>query len=171
MSGKTPIIGLSGAILAIAAQLFLSPMLTIGGATPNFLLSFFVPYSLLSSPNPKLFLGIVLGLVFDFTQGGPVGAYLLLFTVLSVAIPFFTSNLDRSNQGSQILAITLLIIATNILNIIFVSIATPAISLISLVQSGALWEVLFDCGIAILFYVILATFLKDKRTVPTMFGS
>ncbi len=169
--GSKRIVGAIGAILAIAAQLFLSPLLNVGGATPSFTLAFFLPYALLSSPSPKLVLAVILGLAFDFTQGTPLGAHLLILTLLSLAIPFFTSNLDSTNQGGQVFTLIIFTVLANALNIVLVGIATPSVSILSLIQSGALFEILLDGAIAILFYVILLVFNKDKRSLPTILGS
>ncbi len=169
--GSSKIVGFIGAVVSILAQLMFAPHLNVGGATPSFILAFFLPFALLSTPKPQLFLAVVLGLIFDFSGGGPVGAYLLLLTVLSLAIPFFTSNSDNTNQGGQLLTIFILTILGNLVNTILVSIATPSITFMSLIQSGALWEILLDVALSTLFYVILRSFTNNRRSKVTMFGS
>ncbi len=170
MSTKAKIISSVICILSFVGQIVLAPLLTVGGSTPNFMLAFFVAFSICFADTPKVFVGLILGIAFDLTQGGPVGAFCLIFALLSFVVPYFANNLDASNLSASIILSFLLVLASDILNIIIVSFANSQVGFLSLLQSGSVISVLIDSALAILFFIILKPFASQKSSIPVMFN-
>lgn len=70
--------------MAVILQLFVAPYLSIAGAVPNFLVAFAMAVAISRSGSSGCLLPFLLGLVFDFVGGGPIGAMALVLMVISV---------------------------------------------------------------------------------------
>ncbi len=94
-------------IICILLQEFLSPIMTIGFAMPNFILCFVAVTSLLRT-GPRFFIvPFVAGLFYDFMGSGPVGAMALTCIVIAClcGLAFRTLNNDSLFMPMGILVI------------------------------------------------------------------
>lgn len=82
--GSERIIVIVGALVAVLLQLFVAPYLSIASAVPNFLVAFAMAVAISRSGSAGCLLPFLLGLIFDFIGGGPVGAMALVLMVVSV---------------------------------------------------------------------------------------
>lgn len=85
MLGSERIFVIVGALVAVLLQLFAAPYLSIAGAVPNFLVAFAMAVAVARGSSAGSLLPFLLGLVYDFIGGGPVGGMALVLMVASVA--------------------------------------------------------------------------------------
>lgn len=85
MLGSERIFVIVGALVVVVLQLFVAPYLSIAGAVPNFLLAFAMAVAIARGSSAGCLLPFLLGLVYDFVGGGPVGGMALVLMVVSVA--------------------------------------------------------------------------------------
>ena len=76
---------IAGAVAAVALQLFAAPYLSIAAAVPNFLVAYAMAIAIARAGLSGCLLPFLLGLMFDFVGGGPVGAMALVLMIASVA--------------------------------------------------------------------------------------
>ena len=87
------------AVIIVLLQALVAPNIAVFGITPNFILAYSLVIALLQPHNPPYITSFVLGLIFSFMGGGPVGslAFCLVLatfvctrisTVLSIDTPF-----------------------------------------------------------------------------------
>ena len=84
-----------GAVLAVFLQIALAPYIAVFSAMPNFIAIFVL---LVAVARPHSFgaaLPFVLGLVYDFATGGPIGAMAFSLTAFSYVIARLYSSLEN----------------------------------------------------------------------------
>ena len=85
MLGSERIFVIVGAFVAVLLQLFVAPYLPIAGVVPNFCVAFAMAVAIARAGSSGCLLPFLLGLVFDFIGGGPIGAMALVLMVVSLA--------------------------------------------------------------------------------------
>ena len=150
-------------VAAAALQVFVSPLLNIGGTTINYCLAFLVAISIVLYDKPKIVLSIVLGLFMDLTQGEPFGAFTLVFLLSNIACISFAANVNsQSFQQKSLIAFIVCAIA-NVFHCLVVGLATPGLTIALAFLSGQLWSCLFDGLVSIVFLIITSLFCKDNN--------
>lgn len=158
--------GLIITILAIAAillQIIVSPLLNIGGTSINFCLACLVATSVTLNDSPKVALSLVLGILMDLTQGGPFGAFALLFLISNLLAFGLTTNLNAGGFKERALLGFLVCALANVLHCLIVGLATPGLTVAIAFTSGQLWSCLFDGLVSIVFLIATASFCKDEK--------
>lgn len=99
-----------GAIVAVILQIVLAPYIAIGSGMPNFVVIFAVVVAVAAPHSYGCVLPFVLGLAFDLTCGGPVGA-------MAFSLTLFTFLLARyfEHIGNDSLFMSLAFIALGVL--------------------------------------------------------
>ena len=101
-----------GAILALVLQIVVAPHIALYGAMPNFIVVYAIALGLVRAESFGCVLPFVLGLVYDFASGGPVGPMafsLLLFSYLAARI-FVAADNDTLFMPILVMAVTLLLV-------------------------------------------------------------
>lgn len=148
-------------VVVLLLQLIVSPSLPIGGTTLNFCLAYVVAISLALRENPKIILCVLLGIIMDLTHGGPVGAFTLIFLLINATCVSVSANITSSGTLEKSVIAFVACAVANLLHCLIVGVATPGISLITAFTSGALWSLIFDGVISVLFLLILSKILVD----------
>lgn len=149
-------------IVTLALQVFVSPLLNLGGTTINYCLASLVAMSIILNERPKIVIAITFGLFMDLTQSGPFGAFTLLFLISNIATIGLTANINTSNVGGKALIAFVVCAIVNILHCLIVGIATPNLTLALAFTSGQLWSCLFDGLTSIIFLLIFSSVFKNN---------
>ena len=99
-----------GAIVAVILQIVLAPYIAIGPGMPNFVVIFAVVVAVAAPHSYGCILPFAMGMAFDLTSGGPVGA-------MSFSLTLFTFLLARyfGHIGNDSLFMSLAFIALGVL--------------------------------------------------------
>lgn len=84
-----------GAVLAVILQIALAPYIAIGPAVPNFVVAFALVVAVSRPQSYSAVLPFVLGLVYDLTCGGPVGAMAFSLTAFSFLVARLHASFDN----------------------------------------------------------------------------
>lgn len=165
MMRALPVIG--AMLAAMLAQAGIAPYLTIGSATPNFMLLVAVTVALTSGPTAGTSAGFAAGLIFDLLGSGPVGPMALV-----LAVTGYLAGMMHEQMFAEgwLLPITVLF---------FAALATEVAYGLMLTLLGvdmAFWRALFtmmlpaavyNTVLALLIYPWLARFLRRDRPIKT----
>lgn len=121
--GSIRIMPLAAAVIAALLQLVLAPALTIGSATPNFIVAVTVAYITFDHEEPHYVYAFVMGLVSDLLCGTPIGAASLGLLICSYAVPYAIDNIGADTPVMTLLIIALGMLAHELVFGIFCSIA------------------------------------------------
>lgn len=151
-------------VVVVLLQLIISPAIPVGGTTFNFCLAFVVAVSLTLNDSPKLVMCVILGVIMDLTQSGPVGAYALLFLVSNFVCISISANIASTEFPQKAVIAFITCAVANILHCLIVGITSSGIAAAFL--SGALWSLIFDGIIALIFLWILSKLVREKSMNP-----
>ena len=84
-----------GAVLAVVLQIAFAPYIAIVSIVPNFVVAFALVVAVSRPHSYGAALPFVLGLLFDLTTGGPVGAMAFSLTAFSCLISRLYSSLEN----------------------------------------------------------------------------
>ena len=150
-------------IATLALQIFVSPLLNIGGTTINYCLAFLVAASVVLNEKPKIVLAVVFGLFMDLTQGEPFGAFTLVFLLSNIACISLAANVNsQSFQEKSLIAFIVCAIA-NVFHCLVVGLATPGLTLALAFLSGQLWSCLFDGLVSIIFLITMSKICSNNN--------
>ena len=150
-------------IATLALQIFVSPLLNIGGTTINYCLAYLVAISIVLNEKPKIVLSIVLGLFMDLTQGEPFGAFTLLFLLSNVACVSLSANVNSQSFQEKSLIAFIVCAVANVVHCLIVGMATPGLTLALAFTSGQLWSCLFDGLVSIVFIIVAGRFCQNNN--------
>ena len=150
-------------IATLALQVFVSPLLNIGGTTINYCLAFLVAASLVLNEKPKIVLSVILGLFMDLTQGEPFGAFTLVFLLSNMAAISLTANVNSSNFSEKAIQAFAVCAIANVFHCFIVGLATPGLTLALAFLSGQLWSCLFDGLVSIVFLIVISKFCSNNN--------
>lgn len=112
MTLRTRIIEIIGAVLAVLLQIIIAPHIALAAAIPNFIVAFAMLLSVTRRRAYGCVLPFVLGLLFDFMSGGPVGAMAFTLTLVTMfaSRAFLLLDNDTLFMPAVIMAAGLLIV-------------------------------------------------------------
>ena len=152
----------AGAFIALLLQILVVPHMALFGgmAMPNMLVIFVM---LVAVSRPGQFgpvLPFVLGLVFDFVGGGPVGAMAFSLTVFSMAV---SAIIVRSNNDSAFVALVLLALGLLLMELsygAFLMLFGYRVDLLGALAYRIVPCFLYDVVVAAVLYPIASRFLQ-----------
>ena len=155
-------------VAAFVLQVGIAPYIAIGGAVPNFFLLVAVTIGLVQGPKWGAGAGFVGGLLFDLIGSGPVGPMALILTVVGFAAGMLSENLFAEGW---LLPLTVLAVAS-------LSVAVAYGLVLALLGANEdFWssfvavmlpEALYNVALGLLFYPVLARFLRQDRPMKTL---
>lgn len=155
-------------LVAFVLQVGIAPYLSVGGIIPNFFLLVVVTLAFVEGPNWGAVAGFGGGLLFDLVGTGSVGPMALVLTLVGFVAGLLSANLFAEGW---LLPLTVLGIAS-----ITVAIAYGLV-LAVLGSAGGWWsgfftimlpEALYNVALGLLFYPLLARFLRQDRPMRTL---
>ena len=150
------------AIAALCLQIFVSPLLNIGGTTINYCLALLVAISVTLNEKPKVVLAAVLGIFMDLTQGEPFGAFTLVFLMSNIACISLAANVNSQSFQEKSLIAFIVCAVANVIHCLIVGLATPGLTLALAFLSGQLWSCLFDGLVSIVFLILASRFCQNN---------
>ena len=147
-----------GILLSLLLEFLIAPYIAISGIVPNFLVAFVVALAVLRGVSFGPVTPFILGLVFDFVGGGPVGAMAFSLTLFS----FVTSRLfARMTNDTSFMAVAFVLLGVLLVDLSY------GCCLLALGYQASLLEALayrvapcfaYDAIIGVIAYLILARF-------------
>ena len=153
---------------AFVLQVGVAPHLGIGGVVPNFFLLVVVTLALVEGPNWGAAAGFAGGFLFDLAGTGPVGPMALVLTLVGYSAGLLSANLFAEGW---LLPLTVLGIASITVGLSY------GLVLLILGSAGGWWssfftvmlpEALYNVALGLLFYPVLARFLRQDRPMNTL---
>ena len=156
--GYIPVIVL--VLLAILFQGVFSNAITIGNATPNFFVAFALVIAAVYPSLGSVFIGFLLGLLYNLFCGGTVGTMALVLTLLTFVVVALFSRMEGS---SFLFVFVTLLVCGFLADILYGVLAGTFVSGISV--SEAMMQRALPCGvydalITVLLYPIPALFAR-----------
>lgn len=84
-----------GALIALVLQVVLAPYISLNSAVPNFILAYVIVVAIVRAQSCGVVAPFVLGMLYDLIGGGPIGAYALLFALVTFLLSRAFSVLDN----------------------------------------------------------------------------
>jgi len=154
-------------LAAVVLQVAVAPHLAIGGVVPNLLLLVVLTFALIEGRNAGAVGGFTAGLLFDLLGTGPVGVAALVFAVTGYLAGSLSENMFAEGW---LLPATVVFVAG------FVAEFSYAVVLVLLDAGVPLGETfvnivlpaaLYNGALALLFYPLVARFLRREREMTT----
>lgn len=153
---------------AFVLQVGLAPHLTIGGVQPDFLLIVVVTLALSEGPVAASVAGFGAGLLLDLLGAGPVGPGALVFAGVGYMAGLLGANMFAEGV---LVPVTVVFVATLIagsalaLSWTFLGVPTP---FWQVVGTLILPQAVYNTGLALLVFPLLARFLRRERQVTSL---
>lgn len=152
------VIVVTSAIIATLLQVFLSPHIAIYSAIPNFMIAICLVRAVAEPQDFNCVLPFVLGLIFDFISGGPVGVMAFSLTAFSVGTAWFH---ERANNDTVFMALVSLAVGLLLVEVaygLFLLMFGYSISLLEAIGYRILPCYLYDLVITLILYFIASRF-------------
>lgn len=154
------------ALIAVALQLVVAPVITLFGVVPNFILVAVIITAIRNNSVRSTLTGFCLGLVFDFCSLGPIGGMTLVLTILGYAI----SSLNKGMfDGSILMDIIIMLLAVVfgefLVSVIYAIAGVNQEFLLSLVQR-VLPAIAYDMIIGFIALLVYNALVKVKPLGP-----
>ena len=137
------------AIIGMLLQAILANAISIGHATPNFVIAFAIIISAVFPRFGCVVLSFLMGLGYNLVTTGPVGAMALVLTILSYLMVQLFSRMEAPNflfaLGIVVLAIFLAELAYGLLTAAFVSGISVSEALVQRALPCGVYDVLLGC--------------------------
>ena len=158
---------LAGAVVVVLLQLLVAPHIGLFAAVPNFMIAFCMAMAVVHPASYGCILPFVLGLVFDFVGGGPVGAMAFSLTAFSVIV---SRVFVRVDNDSLFMAFALMAVGVLLIHVSY------AAFLAALGFNASLGEMLvyrvlpcfvYDTVLALIMYPIVTRLARPAGVVRT----
>lgn len=156
------------AVGAVLLQIFLAPHISIGYGIPNFPVVLCIVVAILKPRYYSSFLPFILGLIYDFVSGGPLGAMAFSLTAFSTAAAWFY---QRSNNDTIFMAIINLALGLLLIEVcygVFMLCFSSGVSPIDALLYLVLPCFMYDLVISIVVYLIIVRFFRSDVTSQPM---
>lgn len=152
-------------LIATLLQAIFAPYLSVGGATPNFLMLAVITLALSEGPIPGATTGFAAGLLFDLLGTGVVGPMALVLTIVG-----YLAGLMHEQMFAEgwLLPLSVLAIASLVGEIaygVLLGILGEGGSFFSAFVTKMLPRALYNTVLALLIYPWLARFLRPDHSV------
>jgi len=154
-------------LLAVLLQVGLAPALSIGGVVPNFLLLVTVTLALVEGPNWGCAAGFSAGLLFDLLGSGPIGPMALVLAIVGFAAGMLSANMFAEGWLMPLTVLAIASVVTGMAYGLVVAVFGGAGTFWSTFVSVVLPEALYNVALGLLFYPVLARFLRRDRPMNT----
>lgn len=151
-----------GAVVATALQIFVVPHIALFGgmAVPNIMVVFVM---LVAVTRPTQFgpiLPFVMGLLFDFFGGGPVGAMAFALTAFSMIISQFIARMNNDTSFVALVALALGLLLVELSYGVFLLLFGYPADLLGALAYRVVPCFIYDLFFGLVLYPLFARFLK-----------
>ena len=154
-----------GALLALLLQVALAPYIAVFSAMPNFVVVFTLIVAMSRPHSFGALLPFVMGLLYDLTCGGPVGAMALSLTAFSYLVARLLASLENDTLFMPL--------AMMLLGLFLVEFSYGAFLLLFGFQASLgdalLYRILpcfaYDAVIAIILYLFTSRFFRQSGSI------
>ncbi len=167
MITREHIILIVAALVAVLLQLFLAPHIGLGFAVPNFILAFCMALAVARPSTYGYFLSFVLGLLFDFVGGGPLGAMAFSLTAFSTLASRAFARVDNDSLFMAFAVMAVGVLLANISYGIFMLVGGYSGSFVDAIAYRILPCFVYDFVLSIIAYMVVARFAKPAGVVRT----
>ncbi len=141
--------------IVVVLQVVFAPILTIFSAVPNFIVAFILVFVVLRRSDSVYLYAFVLGLISDLLAETPVGLTPLLLLPIAFVIVRAFEVLDDSSFVMPLVVCGISIFIYEFFFMIVLMIVGYEGSFIDLFLQRALPSTIFNCVIAVIFFVIM----------------
>ena len=158
-----------GALVVVALQLFLGPIISINAVVPNFLLAYTIVCIVIRPDKMHLTFAFVMGLIYDLCFNGPVGAMAFAMVVFSFIVAKILLRLEEVNLVISLLTIGLSVFFVELFYGVFQAAFAISAGFIDILAYRILPCTIYDCILALIMFVIMVRLISVSET-PTNIG-
>ena len=158
-----------GALVVVALQLFLGPIISINAVVPNFLLAYTIVCIVIRPDKMHLTFAFVMGLIYDLCFNGPVGAMAFAMVVFSFIVAKILLRLEEVNLVISLLTIGLSVFFVELFYGVFQAAFAINAGFIDILAYRILPCTIYDCILALIMFVIMVRLISVSET-PTNIG-
>lgn len=158
-----------GALVVVALQLFLGPIISINAVVPNFLLAYTIVCIVIRPDKMHLTFAFVMGLIYDLCFNGPVGAMAFVMVVFSFIVAKILLRLEEVNLVISLLTIGLSVFFVELFYGVFQAAFAISAGFIDILAYRILPCTIYDCILALIMFVIMVRLISVSET-PTNIG-
>ena len=144
-----------GAVIAYVLQIVVAPAITIVSAMPNFIAIFAAIYTVSRARATSYVVPFVLGLIFDFVSGGPVGALAFSLTLSCAIASLLFSALDNDTIFVALVSVVVALLLTEVIYGIFLLAMGYEAGVLQALVYRALPCALYDCVLGCILYPLI----------------
>ncbi len=158
-----------GAVIAVALQTIVAPNISVFNAMPNFILCYAIACAIANAREVDYIMPFVLGLVYDFSGGGPIGAMALT----CLAATFLASLLFRIFDNETLFIPIVLTLIVCVISEFAYGLLTIACGLDVGLLDAILYVILpcaaYDMVVSLVIYALVRRFVF-RANKPTPMG-
>ena len=158
-----------GALVVVALQLFLGPIISINAVVPNFLLAYTIVCIVIRPDKMHLTFAFVMGLIYDLCFNGPVGAMAFAMVVFSFIVAKILLRLEEVNLVISLLTIGLSVFFVELFYGVFQAAFAINAGFIDILAYRILPCTIYDCILALIMFVIMVRLISVTEA-PTNIG-
>ncbi len=163
MIARTQIIELIGAVVVVLLQVIVAPHIALLSCVPNFIVAFAMVLSVMRRRAYGCVLPFVLGLLFDFMSGGPVGVMAFSLTLVSMFASRAFLVLDNDTLFMPVIILAAGLLATELCYALFLLALGYNAGFMELFVYGVLPTFAYDLVVGIILYLIAARLLAVEE--------
>ncbi len=153
-----------GVILAVFLQVALAPYIAILGAMPNFIVVFVLIVALSRPHGFGAVLPFVLGLIYDLTTGGPVGAMAFSLTAFSYLAARLYSSLENDTLFMPLAIMALSILVIEVSYAVFLMMFGYNTGIVEALAYRVFPSLAYNLIIGIVLYLFTTRFFRQSGT-------
>lgn len=169
-SREAAALGVAG-VVAFVLQLVLAPYICIGAAMPNFVLAFVFLCVVTRSQTFGCVMPFVLGLLYDFLSGNPIGAMAFSLTLFSYVEARVYSAMENDTLFMPLAVMGVGILLTETVYGVFLLAAGYNAGFFEAFALRALPCAVYDCVVAFLLYPLAARFFTSSGPTSPIVAS
>ena len=157
-------------LIAVLLQVMVAPYISIGGASPNFLMIAVIIMALVEGPNTGTVLGFIAGFLFDLLGTGQVGPMALVLSLTGYITGLIHENLFAEGWILPVAIIAVATFSSETLYMLVIFLLGAQESLWSAFFGIVLPSTLYNAVFATIICPILTRALRDNNN-PVLFGT
>lgn len=153
-----------GALIVVALQLFLGPIISINSVVPNFLLAYTIVCVVIRPEKMHLTFAFLMGLLFDLCFNGPVGAMAFVMVVFSFIVAKILLRLEEVNLIISMITIFFSVFFVELFYGVFQAAFAINAGFVDILAYRILPCTIYDCILALVMFVIMVRLITVKES-------
>lgn len=145
-----------GALIVIALQLFIGPIISINAVVPNLLLAYTIVCIVIRPDKMHLTFAFIMGLIFDLCFNGPVGAMAFVMVVFSFIVAKVLLRIEEVNLIISLLTIGLSVFFVELFYGVFQASISVSAGFMEIFAYRILPCTIYDLILAFVMFAIMA---------------